>query len=1225
MSESPPATRKVRHSLGRSLLVWFLLLALLPLSLTAWLGYRQSVEGLTAAAIEKLEQGAQSKSQLIHTWFGYRFMDLNSQAENRRNAGFLQALSEGLESSGLSPRAFVASDTWAMLVADRQHDLATFARNYDYFYDLFLIDKHGNILFTVAREFDLGSNLFDGPYAATSFARIAKTSLKNGQMLFSDFEGDGPSRSLLTGFLSAPILDEQGNMLGLFAIQLRLDRLSELMLEQRGDDSLIHYLVGDDGRLRTPLDRFKSANAMDQPIDTEQIRLWQHEHGKFGEGADDEFELAFEYTGPLGQQVIGLHQTVRLPGANWALISEIDRDKALAAAHRLGEMILTLFFLTALLVALLAMYQARRITRPIIQLVDASKAVAAGNLDQQVSVKANNEIGVLATAFNDMLSARRQHMEVLEESNDIAQMALAELAEQKFALDQHAIVAITDAQGNITFSNEKFSKITGYSRAELSGQNHRILNSGYHDETFFRDMYGTIGRGDVWHGEICNKAKDGHLYWVDTTIVPFMDENNKPQSYIAIRTDISQRKQTEFELLKAKEAAEAATRQKSDFLANMSHEIRTPMNGIIGMTGLLLDSGLTAKQHSYAEATMNSADALLTIINDILDFSKIEAGKLALETVSFDLQCLAEEVAELMALKCCEKGVDMLLRYKPGTERLVAGDPGRVRQILLNLLSNAIKFTEQGYILLTVESIETTDKTASFRVAVEDSGIGIAGDKLEHIFNKFDQEDSSTTRKYGGTGLGLAICKQLCTMMHGDIDVKSQKGKGSTFSFTMTLGVRHDASPAYTHLDGHEQIKGLKTLIVDDGEMSRTIMNEQLQALQMRLTSVGAAGAAFEAAQQARAQNEPFDIVIVGCHMPKTDTKALAAFVSQLDLPARSALLYVASCPCKGDGSRIKALGFDAYLTRPTHPSEVPKILSLLWAAKQQGRDIPLVTRHTLHEAEAGGRQKSVFADTHILLVEDNPINVTVATELLEGHGCTVTPAGNGLEALALVKTRGFDFIFMDCQMPEMDGYEATAAIRKLQSGDAAKRIPIVAFTANAMASDQQKCLNAGMDDFITKPVSQQALEKMLVKWLSHKIKGSVKVEAQPYPSGKANATPPAVASADVLDLAVFNRLKQLLGDKFVSLIEQHSQNALENVHRVAEAIAQGDADALERAAHSLKGASAQFGALRLNRLAFDMEALAERGELDKAGAMLAALQEARQQAAQAMSQYSRV
>lgn len=645
------------------------------------------------------------------------------------------------------------------------------------------------------------------------------------------------------------------------------------------------------------------------------------------------------------------------------------------------------------------------------------------------------------------------------------------------------------------------------------------------------------------------------------------------------------------------------------------------MNGIIGMSGLLLETDLSPKQRSYASATMNSADSLLTIINDILDFSKIEAGKLELEEVPFDLQSLAEDVSELMALKCREKGIEMLLRYRPNTERFVIGDPGRVRQILLNLLSNAVKFTQQGDILLTIESITTntpqTTELAEFRISVTDSGIGIAQDKLSHIFNKFDQEDSSTTRKYGGTGLGLAICQQLCTMMRGDITVDSQKGKGSTFTFTIKLQVTPEPLKEEETCLNHHDLSALKTLIIDSSEAARTIFKEQLSPLRLRdIRSASSAKEAIDLLQQATKEDDPFNIAIIDSHIPETAGEALAIEIMQRKLLADGTLLFVTSHPEKGDGVKLKSLGVDGYLTKPTYPSEIPQILSLIRDAKLHNREIPLLTRHTLKAAKTGSRKKPEFNNTQILLVEDNPVNIDVATEMLEGYRCTVTPAGNGLEAVALARIRDFDLIFMDCLMPEMDGFEATTAIRRFQAADPDhQRTPIIAFTANAMKSDREKCLDAGMDDYISKPVNQEALENILIKWLAHKaemVEDNIE-EALFSPKDRVNP------SSETLDLTPFNQLKKMFGERFSEIIEQHTQNAAENVSRVEEAIKQGDFDQLEHAAHSIKGASAQFGAIQLNKVSIELEKLAKEGDLKRAEVAFRELKVAQQVTAEAM------
>ncbi|VAW99552.1 diguanylate cyclase/phosphodiesterase (GGDEF & EAL domains) with PAS/PAC sensor(s) [hydrothermal vent metagenome] len=1086
-------------SLGRSLLLWFLLLALLPLSVTSVIGYRQMEKSLTETVMHELEREAQQKAIFIKTWFSYRFMDLNGQAENSRNVEFLAALRQGLQASNQPPADFVKTYAWALLVDERQKDLITLTHRYDYMDDLFLIDTRGNILYSVLGDDDLGSNLFTGLYAGTRFAQIVKTSLKTGEAQFSDFRRHGVDTDLLIGFIAAPVLDNTGNIIGVFAIQLRLKRLIKLVQVQDSGSSLTHYLVGEDSLARTPVSHDETANSVLQRIDTQQFHLWlQHEQEQH---PDDMHNAAHEYIGPRGKLVIGLHQIVRLPGVNWALISEINRDEALAGAYKQGKIVLVILLLTSVLVVLLAIYLARRITQPLTRLADASMEVAAGKLNQQVDISTDNEIGKLAEAFNHMVQVRQAHEYELLQRAQQTQDALDKLAEQKFALDQHSIVAITNVQGGITYANDKFCEISGYSKEELLGKNHRLLNSGCHDVAFFRDMYRTIASGNVWHGEVCNKSKAGYLYWLATTIVPFMDKDGKPQSYIALRTDITLTKRAEAAMLQAKEVAEEATRLKSDFLANMSHEIRTPMNGIIGATGLLLDTELNSKQQNYANTTLSSAEALLNLINDILDFSKIEAGKMELEIIDFDLQLLAEEVADMLTLKCCEKNIEMLLRYVPDTARHFKGDPGRIRQVILNLLSNAVKFTNAGSVLLTVELDEQTQVEAEdsqhqdsvLRISVQDTGIGIAGDKQAAVFQQFEQADSSTTRHYGGTGLGLAICKQLAELMGGEIGLDSDVGQGSTFWFTVKLS-RSDKQRTAIKLDDFKQLAGLRCLLVDDNEVARMIYLEQLAAYDIEVKTLDSPLAVVEVLQAAIKVSTPFDFVITDFQMPDMDGAALVQQIkAQPDLSTLQ-LVLMTSSPHKGDSHNMHQLGFNGYLIKPTYSQELPKLLSALWHAKQNAQDIGLVTRHTLHEASVKPVEKFTLENAEILLVEDNAVNQMVATAILQSYGATITPAVNGVEAVQCFKTNNYDLIFMDCQMPEMDGFEASRKIRqhektqyeKIQHNN--KPTSIVAFTANAMEGDREKCLAAGMDDYITKPVKRADIERVLLRYLAMKV-----------------------------------------------------------------------------------------------------------------------------------------
>ena len=1092
-------------------------------------------------------------------------------------------------------------------------------------YDLFLISPEGDILFTVIHEEDFGTNLNTGIYQKSLLADVYKRAMENRETQLSVFDEYAPSqwqmkkqmqnqkigREHQSAFVATPV-EKDGKLLGVVAIQLNGDDYFHLATNYSGlkntGEIVIGKRNGDDSLVIAPL-RHKPSAAFKLrfPVaENPNLPLLLAINGDVGAGLSKDYD---------GKEVLAAWR--HIPELEWGLVVKIDTSEAFLSAESLRVQFFVIGFSITLFAIAIAVYIASRLTAPLKALVDATDKIATGDFTSSIDVNGKDEIGKLATSFNHMLRTREKYEGELKQTNNKVELALAELKEQKYALDQHAIVAITDVKGDILFANKKFSEISGYSEKELLGENHRVLKSGYHDQGFFREMYRTIARGEVWHGEVCNKAKDGRLYWVDTTIAPFCHQNGKPQKYVSIRTDITERKRAEAALLDAKDAAESATRLKSEFLANMSHEIRTPMNGVIGMTGLLLDTDLTAKQRDYAENSMKSANALLTIINDILDFSKIEAGKLALEEIPFDLQLLAEDVAEMMALKCREKGLELLLRYKPGTPRFLLGDPGRIRQIILNLLSNATKFTQEGGVLLTLELVKSTDDNVTILVEVKDTGIGIDNEKLKTIFNKFDQEDGSTTRKFGGTGLGLAICRQLSLMMDGDTLVRSEKGKGSTFSFTMTLGMTSEKLSSLAPLENKEKLAGLKTLIVDDIGIARTILSEQLSSLKLQIETASSGDEALAMLRLGIANNTPFQVVVTDFNMPEMDGEMLAEEIRKEALLEKGAFLFITSSPRKGDGKRLKKMGFDGYLIKPTQMLEVPQVLSMIWDAKLAGKDVPLVTRHTIQEAKSRAGRQVRFAETNILLVEDNPVNQMVACEYLERYGCNVTPAGNGIEAIEEIHKQRFDLIFMDCQMPQMDGYEATEEIRKYEAQNKLEETPIVAFTANAMQGDKDKCLASGMDDYMSKPVSQNALENILMKWLPYKVQSDDRViERQEVLMEKTAVTVDAVES---LDLASFNKLRELFQDGFADVVGQHIDNAEENVILVKVAIEKVDLKALEMAAHSLKGSGAQFGAMALTTIAAKMEQLAKDGNLSDAASLFSELQVAQKTVAKEM------
>jgi signal transduction histidine kinase/DNA-binding response OmpR family regulator len=547
------------------------------------------------------------------------------------------------------------------------------------------------------------------------------------------------------------------------------------------------------------------------------------------------------------------------------------------------------------------------------------------------------------------------------------------------------------------------------------------------------------------------------------------------------------RKRAEEELKRAKENADAANRAKGEFLANTSHEVRTPMNGVIGMTGLLLDTELTLEQREYAETVRASAVSLLEIINGILDFSKIEAGRLDLEMIDFDLRTSVEDVSDLLAKEAHERGIEFAFVVHPEVPSWLRGDPGRVRQILLNLVTNALKFTNVGEIVVRVSLDQETGTHATVRFAVTDTGIGIAQDRIDRLFKPFSQADASTTRQYGGTGLGLVISKQLAEMMGGQIGVETQEGKGSTFWFTAVLEKRPEPEDVLLILPSHVQRK--RILVVDHNTTNRQVLNTYLTSWGCYCSTAATGQEALSMLHQNAEAGSPYHLVILDSGMPDIDGETLGRSI-KTDLALKDApLVMLTSWGQRGDAARMKEIGFSAYLTKPIRRRQLfDCLVTVLGQARiQSGTDgePPLVTRHTLAEAKHR---------TRILLVEDNVVNQKIALRLLEKFGHRVDGVGNGREAIKALEMVPYDLVFMDIQMPEMDGYEATKEIRGPRSSVRNNKIPIIAMTAHAMKGDRERCIESGMDDYIAKPIGQEKLSEVLEKFLPKSSHDSSKV-----------------------------------------------------------------------------------------------------------------------------------
>ena len=796
----------------------------------------------------------------------------------------------------------------------------------------------------------------------------------------------------------------------------------------------------------------------------------------------------------------------------------------------------------------------------------------------------------------------------------------AELVREKQfleTLNQNSPVAIVvlDNNENIVSCNPSFEGLFGYTASEIIGRNLDALittpESIYEASTYTRQAMSGLA-----HGIGKRRRKDGELVNVELHGVPVV-VNGEKIGTLAIYHDIT-------ELDKARREAEEASRAKSEFLANMSHEIRTPMNGVIGMLELALDTSLTPEQRDFLQTSLQSAESLLTLLNDILDFSKMEAGHIELEAINFSLRNAVEDVTYTLARRAQEKGLEMACLIHPDLSSDLRGDPGRLRQILVNLVGNAIKFTHQGEIVINADPVEENETHITIHFEVQDTGIGIPYERQGAVFDRFTQADGSTTRKYGGTGLGLTISRQLVEAMGGTIGVKSTPGVGSTFWFDLKFERQPREKRGTAPLTlGPVNLVQARVLIVDDNQTNRMVLTRNVQALGSRVDAVPSGAKGLETLRNAYRAGDPYHVVLLDMQMPGMDGEQTARAIKSDPAMKEVKILILTSMGHRGDAARLEALGCSGYLLKPVKQQMLfDAIIAVLGHEKEQGPG--LITRHVLSE------QRKL--DLRILLAEDNPINQKLAVILLQKAGYSVDAVDTGIQALEKVHANRYNAVLMDVQMPEMDGLEATHRIRDWEK-ESGGHIPIIAMTAHAMQGDRERCLAAGMDDYVTKPLEPKVLFSALARWtqndeviveasqdysspadvFSAGMDDGLFGESLPSDSNKTEKIAPpfeTVSYADRAPASFDAALDRFDGDRhfMMTMFTEFKDHLPERLQEIQAAVQDGDAARLTRVAHNLKGVALNFSAEAVAEITRKLEEMGKREDLTHAPTLVAQL-----------------